>query len=53
LRNQLWEKYKEIKKEYLRFCKAKAKKFELNQFRSEYNGPKYPGYEIVISETMC
>ena len=27
MRNQLCEKYKEIKKEYIRFCKAKAKKF--------------------------
>jgi hypothetical protein len=27
LRNQLSEKYKEIKKEYIRYCKAKAKKF--------------------------
>lgn len=27
LRNQLGDKFKEIKKEYIRFCKAKTKKF--------------------------
>jgi flagellar motility protein MotE (MotC chaperone) len=25
----------------------------LNTIKREYNGPKYPGYEILVAESMC
>lgn len=26
---------------------------DLNQIKSDYQGPKYPGYEILLAESMC
>lgn len=78
LRDQLREKYQDMKRDVLNLCRQQARKYlddktqpirrqlqagafesidevtdALNNMRSQYDGPKFNGFETLISDVYC